>query len=163
MTCHATPEQAKALLDNIAPGKWEFRQDVADLPNGTQEIGHTVRANNAVLFECWDDTVTMYPGNLPLAAAAPELAQTVAAMHHEYEVQVRYHDHEVVGSEWYPCDANAMTHIDHCDGGKPWRWVAPKTWDTLESAEETAEALRTFEDRDVRIVGRLVSSLGVVG
>lgn len=153
---HISPERAQELRESTQPGPWRAISDYPD---------HDSRPDRSRLVYSPDSKLMgiVWEGGGPLVAAAPELAKTVAEMRYEYEVQVRYHDHELVDSEWYPCDANAMTHIDHCDGGKPWRWVAPKAWDTLESAEETAEALRTFEDRDVRIVGRLVYSLGVVG
>ena len=84
-----TPEQAQALREGTTPGPWQFKEDVTDLPNGSQELGHIVQAGTTSLFECWDDVIDKYPGNLPLAAAAPEMAQTLADMRWEYAVCFR--------------------------------------------------------------------------
>ena len=71
----------KRLLGQAAPGPWRFSEDITDTSSGTQEIGHEVYAEEKFLFCVWDDPVTdEYPGNLPLSALAPELAQEVLRM-----------------------------------------------------------------------------------
>ncbi len=66
----------KRLLNEAAPGPWRFSEDTADTPSGTQEYGHEVYADEKYLFSVWGDPVTdEHPGNLPLAALAPDLAQ----------------------------------------------------------------------------------------
>lgn len=81
-----TPEEARKLLDGTTPGPWKFKTDVADMPNGAHEVGHAVQAGDTVLFESWDDVTDTHPGNLPLAAAAPELAETVAGLRTQWAI-----------------------------------------------------------------------------
>ena len=97
-----------------------------------------------------------------LAAAAPELAEIVAGMHYVYTVEVRYIAHEWAGNDWYPCDIDGNTRIDHHDDLRPWRWVGQHAWRKLESAQQVAEQERGWEDRNVRIVRRLVTDPEVV-
>lgn len=81
-----TPEEARKLLEGITPGPWEFKTDVADMPGGSHEIGHVVQSGDTVLFESWGDANDTHPGNLALAAAAPELAETVAGLRTEWAI-----------------------------------------------------------------------------
>lgn len=68
----------KHLLDGAAPGPWIFREDTADTVYGTQEIGHEVYAGQKYIFSAWNDPVIdEHPETLPLAAAAPDLAEEV--------------------------------------------------------------------------------------
>jgi len=71
----------KRLLDETTPGPWTFREEIADTISGTQEIGHEVYAAERFLFGvCGDPVTDEYPGNLTLAALAPELADEVLRM-----------------------------------------------------------------------------------
>lgn len=80
----------KRLLDEATPGPWVFREDTSDTPSGMQEIGHEVYAEEKYLFSVWDDPVTdEHPGNLPLAALAPDLAQEVLRMRTELNAMKR--------------------------------------------------------------------------
>lgn len=83
-------------------------------------------------------------------------------LHWEYVVEARYTSHEWAGTDWYPCDRDGNTRIDHHDNGKPARWVGPYAWRALESAQRVAEQERGWEDRNVRIVRRLVTDPEVV-
>lgn len=154
-----TPEQAQALREGTTPGPWQFKEDVTDLPNGSQEIGHVVQVENTSLFECWDDVIDLYPGNLALAAAAPELAQTVAEMRCEYEVQARMLDAEAP-SMWLPCDSMGLTGYDSVRSGEP--WTGPRKWRMLGSAKVCAAIARAYGDRHARIVRRLVTDDEVI-
>ena len=72
------------LLAEATPGPWRFSEDTADTPSGTQEYGHEVYADEKYLFSVWGDPVTdEHPGNLPLAALAPDLAQEVLRLREE--------------------------------------------------------------------------------
>ena len=81
-----TPEEARKLLDDTSPGPWTFKTDVADLPSGSHDIGHLVQSGDTVIFESWGDVTDTHPGNLLLAAAAPELAETVAGLRTEWAI-----------------------------------------------------------------------------
>lgn len=78
----------KHLLAETSPGPWIFREDTADTISGTQEIGHEVYAGKKYIFSVWNDPVMdEHPGNLPLAALAPELAQEVLRLRSKLAVQ----------------------------------------------------------------------------
>lgn len=149
MSTHVSPEWAQKLLQDTTPERWQFRQDVADLPDGTQEIGHIVHADGTPLFECWDGVIDTHPGNLPLAAAAPELAQLVAGMRYEYAVQVS------------------------SDGGETWRFahgatkaifdpIKPCWWFRTEEEAQDFAKFRTTKRSSARVVRRLVTDVEVV-
>ena len=72
------------MLAESTPGPWHFSEGVEDTPWGTEEIGHEVYAAERSLFGvCGDPVTDEYPGNLPLAALAPELADEVLRMRRE--------------------------------------------------------------------------------
>ena len=81
-----TPEEARKLLEGTTPGPWQFKTYVADLPSGEYEVGRLAQAGDVVLFESWGDVNDTHPGNLALAAAAPELAETVAGLRTEWAI-----------------------------------------------------------------------------
>lgn len=71
----------QCLLAEATPGPWRFSEGIEDTPWGTEEIMHEVYAAERSLFGVCGDSVTdEYPGNLPLAAAAPDLAQEALRM-----------------------------------------------------------------------------------
>lgn len=74
----------QCLLAEATPGPWRFSEGIEDTPWGTEEIMHEVYAAERSLFGVCGDSVTdEYPGNLPLAAAAPEVAHEVLRMREE--------------------------------------------------------------------------------
>ena len=79
-----TTTHLKCLLEQASPGPWRFSEDIADTLSGAQEIGHEVYAEEKCLFGVWNEPVMdEYPGNLKLAAHAPELAQEVIRLREE--------------------------------------------------------------------------------
>lgn len=64
-----TPEEARGLLEAATPGPWR-----AFMATSGQVIVDSGKLDNA--------------GDVPLATAAPALAELVASMHYEYAVQV---------------------------------------------------------------------------
>ena len=127
-----TPEEARKLLDDTSPGPWTFKTDVADLPSGSHDIGHLVQSGDTVIFESWGDVTDTHPGNLLLAAAAPELAETVAGLRTEWAICREVY---AGGKHLKP-----LYHYWSAEG-EDWRYFsADATWfDSQLDAEEEAE------------------------
>lgn len=83
-----TPDQARELLDGTTPGPWEALFDNEAIETDTS----TVLCNTDGAVE-WGRNIEH---DVPLAAASPDLAQTIAGMTEEWGV--RFPD----GSEWWP-------------------------------------------------------------
>lgn len=77
-----TPEEARKLLDGITPGPWECSAYDVGVPEGWDEswlhlyMGHTVLSTGGPYEHITDEDYA----NAALAAAAPELAETVAGL-----------------------------------------------------------------------------------
>ena len=77
-----TPEEARKLLDGITPGPWECSTYDVGVPEGWDEswlhlyMGHTVLSTGGPYEHITDEDYA----NAVLAAAAPELAETVAGL-----------------------------------------------------------------------------------
>ena len=96
-------QDAKQLLDGATPGPWKFEESTGyEYPAGPEwgpmmtELEHSVQDKDGYhLFGAYNDyRMIEAPGNLPLAAAAPELAQALAEETYEYAVQAK------TGSKW---------------------------------------------------------------
>lgn len=127
------PDQARELLDGARPGPWYAHTDTDD-PDGTfiyDEDGHMCIAVEPAGSDYRE-------ADLALAAAAPDLAQTIAGMTEQWR-------HEA----WH----------DRGDGVGPWRslgWPHDDGWrNTRESADfDLEQADGTFKHRLVcRLVG----------
>lgn len=77
-----TPEQADRLKKNAIPGPWKVRRDeYYESDTGAYSVTEEVTAGGKSLFGQSDDMMLIdFPGNLPLAAAAPDMAETIAGM-----------------------------------------------------------------------------------
>ena len=130
-----TPEQARELLDGATPGPWRSEYD--------NEI---IETNTSIVLYNTDGDVSWghnIEHDVPLIAAAPDLAQTIAGMTEQWR-------HEA----WH----------DRGDGVGPWRslgWPHDDGWrNTRESADfDLEQADGTFKHRLVR---RLVGPVEVV-
>ncbi|MCG7440696.1 hypothetical protein [Corynebacterium sp. ACRPQ] len=89
-----TTMHLKCLLDQATPGPWKFKEEkewehVAgpEYPPMLINIGHIVKGSDGRhLFEILNDTVLEdHPGNLRLAAAAPQLAEEVIHLREHIE------------------------------------------------------------------------------
>ena len=146
-----TPEEARKLLDGTTPGPWQFKTDVADMPSGAHEVGHVVQAGDTVLFESWGDVTDTHPGNLALAAAAPDLAETVAGLRVEWVICRMVY----IGGEYsgplYECWSSEM-------GG--WWSLDEATWfDSQLEAEDEAEH---YDLDDYQLATRICGPVEVV-
>ena len=75
-----TPEQARELLDGATPGPWRSEYD--------NEI---IETNTSIVLYNTDGDVSWghnIEHDVPLIAAAPDLAQTIAGMRYEYAVEM---------------------------------------------------------------------------
>ena len=107
-------KDAKQLLDGATPGPWKFEESTGyEYPAGPEwgpmmtELEHSVQDKDGYhLFGAYNDyRMIEAPGNLPLAAAAPELAQALAEETYEYSYQ------ELRGDEWETA-FNDVTHLE---------------------------------------------------
>lgn len=133
-----TPEQARELLDGATPGPWRALHDQWEDEDGTPcEDFYVLGGPDGILHTEDFDPDTHNPvANTTLAAAAPDLAQTIAALRWEYAVET------MVEGEWE----------DIWD-----LWAAEK-----ETRKEYADLIHDDEDGDYRLVRRLVSPVEVV-
>ena len=76
-----TPDQARELLNGATPSPWRFTECESIIP---------------FRVDFWDDD-EMGHKNADLAAAAPDMATTIAGMKWEWRIE------EWSGSYWYPC------------------------------------------------------------
>lgn len=84
-----TTAHLQRLLWQSTPGPWRYSEDIADTLSGTQEIGHEVYAEEKCLFGVWNEPVMdEYPGNLKLAALAPDLACELIRQRREIRVLI---------------------------------------------------------------------------
>lgn len=84
-----TPDQARELLDGATPGPWEALFD----NEAIETDASTVLCNTDGAVEWGRNT----EHDVPLAAAAPELAQTIAGMRWEYGVE----QHTLDNPHWH--------------------------------------------------------------
>ena len=84
-----TPDQARELLDGATPGPWRALHDQWEDEDGTPcEDFYVLGGPDGILHTEDFDPDTHNPvANTALAAAAPDLAQTIAGMTVEYAVQ----------------------------------------------------------------------------
>ncbi|NWO15744.1 MAG: hypothetical protein HLX46_02620 [Corynebacterium sp.] len=141
---------AQKLLDGTTPGPWKFEERTGyEYPAGPEwgpmmtELEHSVQDKDGYhLFGAYNDhRMIEAPGNLPLAAAAPELAQALAEETYEYIAE--WCDHGV----WAPIE------MEMFDG----------TFPNLQAARgyiKVAKTRGTYED--TRIVRRRVSPPEVI-
>ena len=107
-----TPEQARKWRDDARPGPWYVHTAPGD-PDGPciyDDMGHMCIAVEPAGSDYLE-------ADLHLAAAAPDLAQTIAGMRWEYRTE------EWSGNYWYPCEewyADASLHEGYIsrDGGR---------------------------------------------
>lgn len=77
-----SPEEARKLLDGTTPGPWRVESYAVGVPEGWDEswlhlhMGHAVLSTGGPYVTISDEEYT----NAVLAAAAPELAETIAGM-----------------------------------------------------------------------------------
>lgn len=137
-----SPEQAQELLTGAEPGPWEAMKEYID---------GEPRPDTSCLIHTHDGKYLgiMHGADAHLAAAAPDLAATIAGMHWEYGVQVSN------------------------DGGESWRFAhgaAKATFDPIEPCwwfrtEEEARDFAKFrapKRGHARVVRRLVTTPEVV-
>lgn len=110
-----TPEQARALLDGATPGPWEALFDNEAIETDTS----TVLCNTDGAVE-WGRNIEH---DVPLAAAAPDLAQTISGMRWEYAVEMMGDDWEMVGL--YGPDEPWGSEADARGAMKAWRSPRP--------------------------------------
>ena len=98
-------QDAKKLLEGATPGPWKFEERTGyEYPAGPEwgpmmtELEHSVQDKDGYhLFGAYNDyRMTEAPGNLPLAAAAPELAQALAEETWEYTQEIYFN------GKWQP-------------------------------------------------------------
>lgn len=88
-----TPDQADQWEQGATPGPWYVHTDPDDA-DGTfihDEDGH-------MCISVWHGGSDYRAADLALAAAAPDLAQTIAGMEWAYRTE------EWGGNYWYPCE-----------------------------------------------------------
>lgn len=90
-----TPDQARELLDGATPGPWRSEYDNEIIEADTSTVLYNT--DGAV---GWGHNIEH---DVPLASAAPDLAQTIAGMRWEYAVE---HEHSPgswhLVTEWGP-------------------------------------------------------------
>lgn len=99
---NTTPEQARKWRDDARPGPWYVHTDPGD-PDGTfiyDEDGH-------MCIAVWRGGSDYKEADLALAAAAPDLAQTIATMRWEYGVE------QATGvTQWFGSRSMAEAHAE---------------------------------------------------
>lgn len=99
-----TPDQAQTLLDGATPGPWRALHDQWEDEDGTPcEDFYVLGGPDGILHTEDFDPDTHNPvANTTLAAAAPDLAQTIAGMRWQYAVEVYHTDAKcwIQGSNW---------------------------------------------------------------
>lgn len=94
-----TPEQARELLDGATPGPWEALFD----NEAIETDASTVLCNTDGAVEWGRNT----EHDVPLAAAAPDLAQTIAGMRTEWGVE------QATGTtQWFRSRPMAEAHAE---------------------------------------------------
>lgn len=86
-----TPDQARELLDGATQGPWRALHDQWEDEDGTPcEDFYVLGGPDGILHtEDFDPDTHSPVANTTLAAAAPDLAQTIAGMKTEYAVQAK--------------------------------------------------------------------------
>jgi hypothetical protein len=84
-----TPDQAQNLLDGATPGPWSSHHDEWEDENGIEcEDFYVIGGTDGILStENFDPDNHDPVANTTLAAAAPDMAETIAGMKTEYAVQ----------------------------------------------------------------------------
>lgn len=138
---HISPERAQELLDDAAPGPWEA---VGEYPDGESrpDTSRLMRSANGEYLGI------MHGADAHLAAAAPELAETIAGMRWEYAVQV-----SVDGELWLFAHGGTKSTLNPID---PCWW-----FHTEEEARDFAK-FRTTKRSTARVVRRLVTDVEVI-
>lgn len=104
-----TPDQALELLDGATPGPWRALHDQWEDEDGTPcEDFYVLGGPDGILYTEDFDPDTHNPvANTALAAAAPDLAQTIAEMRWEYGVE------QATGTtQWFRSRPMAEAHAE---------------------------------------------------
>lgn len=135
-----TPEQARELLDGAQPGPWK----AVDEDDNGKKRPDTSRLMRSASGEYLG---IMHGQDAHLAAAAPDLAETIAEMHWEYAVQAMDED-----GKWLGIDKNGLA--THAHGFVVWH-ISQR--DARESLLDLVE-----QEAPTRIVRRMVTDPEVV-
>ena len=101
------------LLSISTPEPWYFHQDIVDTLSGTEDIIHEVyTSTEPELFSVSGDITDIYPGNLQLAALAPELAREVIALRAELAEQQEQHSDKTYTLYWRTGHQQTVTGPD---------------------------------------------------
>lgn len=131
-----SPEQAQELLEGSEPGHWKV---IAEYPDGEPRPD-----DSHVIYTLGCEYVGIVNGSHShLAAAAPDLAETIAGMRYEYTVYVYLGEKHII--QW---SFEEDSHVGE--------WT-----DDLDKAEYVRDAL-IKEGRRARLVRRLVSDPEVI-
>lgn len=125
-----TPEQASELLDGATPGPWSSHHDEWEDENGIEcEDFYVIGGTDGILSTENFDPDNHYPvANTTLAAAAPDMAETIAGMAWQHAVEVYNADAKcwIQSSNWISNRKVAEQDIDaysRAYGGAPTRLV----------------------------------------
>lgn len=104
-----TPDQARELLDGATPGPWSSHHDEWEDENGIEcEDFYVIGGTDGILStENFDPDNHDPVANTTLAAAAPDLAQTIAGMRTEWGVE------QATGTtQWFRSRPMAEAHAE---------------------------------------------------
>lgn len=95
-----TPEEAQALETGTTPGPWHALHEEWDDEDGTPCERFCVIAGGDAILETIDFDPRYHDpkANVALAAAAPDMRATIAALEWEYRAEVRADQN----SQWHP-------------------------------------------------------------
>lgn len=101
------------LLSISTPEPWHFHEDIVDTLSGTQDIIHEVcTPTEPELFFASGDITDTHPGNLQLAALAPQLAREVIALRAELAKQQEQHSDKTYTLYWRTGTQQTITGTD---------------------------------------------------
>jgi hypothetical protein len=110
-----TPDQAQNLLDGATPGPWRALHDQWEDEDGTPcEDFYVLGGPDGILHTEDFDPDTHNPvANTTLAAAAPDLAQTIAGMKTEYALETLWGTGAdwAVTTGWFPTPERAWADL----------------------------------------------------
>lgn len=131
-----SPERAQELLTGAEPGPWEAMKEYTDGEPRPYD-SHRICTESGVYMGIMHGQVA------PLAAAAPDMAETIAGMTYEYTVYVYLGEKHII--QW---SFEEDSHVGD--------WT-----DDLDKAEYVRDSL-TKEGRQARLVRRLVTDAEVI-
>lgn len=137
-----TPDQARDLLDGTTPGPWKWVSGKDDNieyealrgPDGANAL----RTQDAEMYASW---IHGTDADKALAAHAPDMARTIAAMQPKYRAE-----YQTVGGHWFP--------TDHCRSYRD-------TWGTKQKAERHADEWKA-DGYPTRIIRRYFTAPEVI-